>query len=222
MGWAKVPHPISLSCPCALSQNTPWLCPHVVPSLCPHSLGGVLQLSPPPPPRVSLSLSLSLSPSPRIQDVGLVLGKRCLCFCSRFPHSHHEQCGVLLEVAGRMGTQPLICSPPQTEIPPRQSPLAQYAACGAGMGFGGVVGMGWEAGGIVQWGGFGGQRVAPWGQGKGQCPQRWQVQGLSPRVVARHRAGGAHVCVHGICMAVCMCAHRSMCAQACSGMPKHT
>lgn len=99
------------------------------------------------PPHPGVSLSLSLSPSPRIQDVGLVQGKRCLCFCSRFLRSQHEQCRGLPGREGGIGAHSPQHAAPKTELPPRQSPLAQHAACGTGMRFGGVVGVGWGAGG---------------------------------------------------------------------------
>lgn len=63
-------------------------------------------------------------------------------------------------------------------------------------------------------GSFGGQRVAPWGQGKGPWPQRWQVCGLSLQGVAGHRAGGAHVSM-GVHTIGCVCAHSTVCAQVC-------
>lgn len=100
-----------IGCPCALTQNTHGLCPVACPAHpkpLPHS-SDATRAEPP-----TLFPSLFPSPSPRIQDVGTAWGKHCLCFCSRFPCSPHDQCmGPLIPPpsSGRERTGPTACRP---------------------------------------------------------------------------------------------------------------
>lgn len=151
--------------------------------------------------------------------MGLARGKRCLCFCSRFPCSHHEERGGLPGGWGR-GAHSSQCAAPQTELcPPRSEPPGTACCLRGWYGVWGCCGHGVRGwGGTVHRGCFGGWWVAPWGQSKGQCSWKWQVLDLSPWVVAGHRAGGAHMCAwgcawQGVCVLTGACVPK--CAQAC-------
>lgn len=138
-------------------------------------------------------------------DVGLAQGKCCFCFCSHFPHSHHEQCGGFW-VIEHGGTPALICSPLSSAPQAEPSGTARCLRSWHGV----WVSCGHEVRGhraqcsavILGW-------VAAWGQGEGSSPWGWQVCDLSLWLVWGSTLGG------GVCVpAGLTCTHGSVCTDA--------